>query len=85
MVTIKKTTLGEVSGGHCRSANNCYYTGSTIVWVIMSGDDETGMYYKTKKLAQAIADYANEIGHDCWTMPGDVEMMFYAAHPEWIK
>jgi len=83
-VTVRKTTLGAVNSGHCGSRNNCYYKGTTAAWELMSGDTATGTHFKTKKLAQAVADYANEIGHDCWNDSGDIEMMFYQARPEYI-
>lgn len=82
IVRIRKTTIGEMNGGHSSSANNCYYKGSATVWEIMSGAVATGQGFKTKKLAQAVADYANNIGHDCWEDAGDIEMLFYSEHPE---
>ena len=84
-VTFRKTTLGIMNHGHCGSPNNAFYKGTTVVWEIMSGENATGVGFKTKKLAQAVVDYANSIGHDCWEDAGDIKDMFYCANPEWIK
>ena len=38
MITMTKTTNGEVDHGRCGSANNARYKGNTPVWVIWMGD-----------------------------------------------
>jgi len=63
-----KTTHGTYFRGVCRSPSNCYYKGTSVVWVVAADDIHDGfneidegavMGFKTKKAANKFAEWAN--------------------------
>ena len=73
--TVKKSTIREQAPGYSGGANNCRFSGKSVLWVV---EDESGIAAhegKTKKLAERLCEFANRIAHDG---TGDLEMMLWA-------
>ena len=79
---VKRMTHGEANNGHCASANNCRYKGTSIVWVVFDPQGFEAWQGRTKKRAVELADWANGLPADDKLRQGlgDLELAFIAAH-----
>lgn len=69
MITMTKTTNGEVDHGRCGSANNARYKGNTPVWVIWMGDpaDEIEVaQFKVKRKCVEMFNWAVQQTPENW-------------------
>jgi len=73
-----RSSLNEWNNGICGSANNCNYTGKSIVWGIVFEDEYPIAEFKTKKEMLTVFNWIVASESDCMTC--DIETAYINAN-----